>query len=393
MRRTPALAFLLLTIFIDALGLGIVVPVVPALLTSVSGGTAPAAYWSGLINTGYPVLQFLFVPLLGRLSDRWGRRPILIGSLTLLGVDYLAHALASAPWLFALAHALAGAFAGTWTVVNAYVADVIPSEDRLRAFGLIGAAFSLGFVAGPAVGGLLGDLDLRLPFLAAAALAFANAGYGLLILPESRRGDGTTSLNWSVANPFSSILMVVRRPTLRRVTLARFLGDLARMTNQVIWVFVMIARFAWPTSRVGLLMAASAIVGTAASAWLSGPLVRRLGHRGAAVLTSLASALSFVGFAVAPADLLWLAIAAGCVGSIAGTALQAWVTDLVGPDEQGTVQGALASLGSLAEMCVPIVASALFAWSLTVGAPGLILVVAAGCVLVATVVIHHAPSS
>src|SRR5690349_3383291 len=201
MRRAPALSFLLVTVFIDMLGLGLIVPIVPALMTAVTADTATAAFWSGLLGTVYGLLQFAASPLLGRLSDRYGRRPVLLASLACLGVDWLAHAISLSPWTLLVFHALAGACAGTNTVVNAYIADVTEPESRARAYGLIGSAFGLGFVAGPTIGGLLGAVDVRLPFFAAGALCFANAAYGWFVLPESRPGDRTTALTLRTANP------------------------------------------------------------------------------------------------------------------------------------------------------------------------------------------------
>ncbi len=205
MRRAPTLAFLLVTIFIDALGLGLIVPIGPGLLTAITGNAGRAAQWSGLINASYGLAQFLVVPLLGRMADRYGRRPVLVLALTLLGLDYLVHAVANSAWLFLLAHGLAGAFAGTTTAVNAAVADITEPGRRPQAYGRINAAFGVGFIAGPAVGGLLAAVSLRLPFYVAAGLAFANALYGRLIVPESRPGDGRTSLRWRLANPVSTI--------------------------------------------------------------------------------------------------------------------------------------------------------------------------------------------
>ncbi|MEV6801568.1 MFS transporter [Micromonospora rifamycinica] len=244
MRRTPALSFLLVTVFLDMLGLGLIVPIVPALLTAVTEDAAAAVCWSGVLGSSYGLLQFVVSPLLGRLSDRYGRRPVLLVSLSCLGVDWLAHAASPSPWTLLLFHALAGACAGTNTVVNAYLADATAPEARSRAYGLVGAAFGLGFVAGPTVGGLLGTVDVRLPFLAAAALSFANVGYGWFVLPESRPGDRTTPLTLRTANPVSAVAVVLRRPALGRLAYARCCADVARMTHQATWTFFLTHQFA-----------------------------------------------------------------------------------------------------------------------------------------------------
>jgi DHA1 family tetracycline resistance protein-like MFS transporter len=392
MRRPPALAFLLITVFIDMLGLGIVVPVLPTLMTTITGHAASAAHWSGFIDASFGVTQFLAAPLLGRLSDRYGRRPILILAMSLLGVNWVAHAVATTPVTILAAHAAAGALGGTSTVVNAYIADITDPADRPRAYGYVGAAFSIGFVAGPVLGGLLGGVNIRLPFVAAAVLAAANATYGWLVLPESRRGDRRTSITWRVANPISAISAVLGRPELKHLVIARLLSDIARMTDQVMWVFVMVVRFGWPTAKVGVVMAASSVIGGVVAARISGPFVRRLGLRRAAVVAALAGAASLVGYGLVPPG--WLIVACmglGATAAIGNTAVQSWVTSLTSGDEQGTVQGAIAGISAIAETAVPVAATAVFAWSLRIPLPGLVLLVAAVFALASAAVMSRAP--
>jgi DHA1 family tetracycline resistance protein-like MFS transporter len=357
-------------------GLGIVVPVVPGLMTAVTGDPAAGARWSGWIDASFGVTQFLAAPLLGRMADRYGRRPVLILALSFLGLDYLAHAVANRPATMLAAHALAGALAGTTTVVNAYIADITPPEERPRAYGYVSAAFAVGFVAGPAVGGLLGAVNLRLPFLVAAALAGANALYGGFVLPESRRGDRATSLAWRVANPFGAIAGMVRRPGLAHLAVARLLGDIARMANQVTWTFVMVARFGWRTGTVGAVLATSSLLGALVSVKLSGPYVRRLGLRRATVVSACAGAVSLAGFGLAAPWLIVPMMGLGSVAALGGNASQTWISEAAGADEQGTVNGALTGMSAIAEAGVPTVATAVFAWSLAVPLPGLVLVLA-----------------
>ncbi|MEV0133022.1 MFS transporter [Dactylosporangium sp. NPDC050688] len=392
MRRAPALSFLLVTVFIDMLGLGLIVPIAPALLNGITGDPAAGARWSGVIGSSYGLLQFLASPLLGRLCDRYGRRPVLLASLSCLGVDYLAHAVSPTAWLLLLFHAIAGACAGTNTVVNAYIADVTAPERRARAYGLVGTAFGLGFVAGPTIGGLLGAVDVRLPFYAAAALALANVAYGALILPESRPGDRRTPLTLRVVNPVGAITAVLRRPVLGRLAYARCLADVARMTAQVCWTFFVTAQFAWGTAHVGAVMAAGALAGAAFQARLVGPLVRRLGEKRAAVLGGLLGSVSFAGTAAASAPWAVYALqAVGVLASVGGAAAQSWLSGVTGDDEQGTVQGAVTGIGALAETAVPVVATAVFAWSLAHGAPGLVFLGAAGCAAASAVLLAATP--
>ncbi|MEU4623938.1 MFS transporter [Actinoplanes sp. NPDC023801] len=389
--------FLLVTVFVDMLGLGLIVPIVPALMTAVTADPATAVVWSGVLGSTYGMLQFALSPLLGRLSDRYGRRPVLLVSLTCLGVDWLAHASASGPWTLLLFHAVAGACAGTNTVVNAYVADVTEPAERARAYGRIGAAFGLGFVAGPILGGLLGAVDVRLPFLAAAALCFANAAYGWLILPESRPGDRTTPLTLRAANPVTAIIAVLRRPVLGRLTCARLCADVARMIHQSVWSFFLAVQFAWTTAHIGAVMAAGALAGALFQARAVGPIVRRLGDQRAAIAGSLIGAISPAITAVAAAPwMLYTGQAVGVVASFGGAAERSWISRGIRPGEQGTVQGALTGVGAMAEACVPVTAGVAFASLISYGSPALIFAgaavfAAASTLLLATTPGQHPP--
>jgi DHA1 family tetracycline resistance protein-like MFS transporter len=285
-------------------------------------------------------------------------------------------------------HALAGACAGTNTVVNAYIADVTEPKLRARAYGLVGSAFGLGFVAGPTIGGLLGAVDVRLPFYAAAGLAFANVAYGYLILPESRCGDRTTALSVRVANPIGSFTKIVRRPVLGRLTLARFAADIARMTNQVIWTFFVTYQFRWSTAHVGITMAAGALAGVAFQAMAVGPGVRWLGDKRAAVLGSMLGVVALIGTALASAPwAIYTLQAIGVLSSLGSAAAQAWISRATGADEQGTVQGALTGTSAVAEMVVPVTAGAMFAWSLTCSFPGLVYLGAAAFAATSTLLL------
>lgn len=392
MRRAPALSFLLVTVFLDMLGLGLIVPIVPALMTAVTQDATAAVFWSGVLGSIYGLLQFVASPLLGRLSDRYGRRPILLASLTCLGVDWLAHATSPGPWTLLAFHALAGACAGTYTVVNAYIADITKPESRARAYGLIGSAFGLGFVAGPIIGGLLGAVDVRLPFFAAAALSFANVAYGWFVLPESWPGDRTAPLTLRMANPVGSIAVVLRRPMLGRLAYARFCADVARMTHQSTWTFFLTYQFAWSTARIGVVMAAGALASAVFQARAVEPVVRRLGDKRAAIAGSLLGVASLAGTAfVSEPWMLYVLQAVGVLGSLAGAATQSWISRSVRADEQGTVQGALTAIGAGAETVVPAAAGVAFGWSLTYASPGLVFVGAAACAAVSALLLAATP--
>ncbi|TDC41518.1 MFS transporter [Micromonospora sp. KC213] len=394
MRRAPALSFLLVAVFLDMLGLGLIVPIMPALMAAVTKDAAAAVFWSGLLGSVYGLLQFVVSPMLGRLSDRYGRRPVLLVSLTCLGVDWLAHAVSPGPWTLLAFHALAGACAGTKTVVNAYIADTTEPESRARAYGLVGAAFGLGFVAGPIIGGLLGAVDVRLPFFAAAALCFANVAYGWFVLPESRPGDRTTPLSLRMANPLGAVAVVLRRPTLGRLAYARFCADVARMTHQSIWTFFLTYQFAWSTTHIGVVMAAGALTGAVFQARVVGPVVHLLGERRAAVAGSLLGVAALAGTAfVSVPWLLYVLQAVGVLGSVAGPATQSWISRNVRADEQGTVQGALTGLGAVAETLVPVAAGAAFGWSLAYASAGLVFLGAAAFAALSTLLLATMPDA
>lgn len=393
MHRAPALSFLLVTVFLGMLGLGLIVPILPALMTTVTDEPTTAVYWSGVLGSTYGLLQFVVSPLLGRLSDRVGRRPVLLLSLTLLGVDWLAHAACPAPWALLVFHALAGACAGTNTVVNAYVADVTAPAERAPAYGRIGAASGLGFVAGPMIGGLLGAVDVRLPFLVSAGLSFAGVAYGWFVLPESHPGDRSVRLSLRTANPVGAIVVVLRRPVLGRLVYARLCADIARMTQQSVWTFFLAYRFGFGTAQVGLVMAVSALAGALFQARAVGPVVRGLGDRRAAVGGTLVSGVALAGTAVvsAPGSLYVLQVV-GVLGTVAGAATQSWISRSVRAGEQGTVQGALTGVGAIAEMLVPAAAGAAFGWFLGYGEPGLVFVGAAAFTAVSALLLATAPA-
>jgi MFS transporter, DHA1 family, tetracycline resistance protein len=392
MRRTPTLAFLLVTVFINMLGLGLIVPIVPALMTAVTGSAGSGARWSGFIDSSFGITQFLIAPLLGRAADRYGRKPIMVLALVFLAINFCVHGIANTAWLLLAAHAVAGAFAATNTVVNAYIADITEPSHRSKAYGYVGAAFSLGFVAGPVLGGLLGGINVRLPFYVAGAMALANAAYGLVILPESRAGDGVTSLSWKVANPFSAIGAMLRRPELTHLTIARLLSDIARMANQVLWTFVMTSRFGWTTARLGSVMAINALAIATVQATLAGPYTRWLGQRRTAIAGAFLGAADLMAFGLVTRDwLVYPLLALGVFAAIGGPAGQAWISDLAGPQEQGTLQGALTGISAIAEASVPIVAMSVFAWTLSWRQPGLTLMCAGVSALAAALIMTRAP--
>jgi len=378
-RRAPRIGFILVTLGIDALGFGIVVPIVPNLVVQLAHlPPAAASFWVGSLLTAFSSMQFLAAPLLGALSDRFGRRPVLLLSLTGICANYLMLAWApSLPWLF-LGRLVAGGTAANASTAVAYIADVTPAELRAQRFGLIGATFGLGFVLGPAIGGLLGAHGLRLPFLSAAALAGLNATYGLFVIPESLPPERRRPLTWRRANPVGTLGALAAEPGLPRLALAWCSSWFALGAMQSSFVLANEVRLAWGTQENGLALAAVGIGSALVQGLLVRRLVPRLGERRAAMLGygfAAAAYLSF-GFAVRGwiiylgIALQALGIALQALGAVSGPAVQAMVSARAGPERQGEMQGALSSLQGLTAIVSPLVAGSLFGAFAPRGLPG-----------------------
>ncbi len=363
MKRTPGLSFIFVTLLVDVLGVGIIIPILPKLIQSLAhGSVAAGARDYGWLLSLYGAMQFLFSPLLGALSDRFGRRPVLLLSLFFTGVDYVIMALApTLAWLF-VGRVLSGITGASFTAASAYIADVSPPEERAQNFGLIGAAFGIGFIVGPALGGLLGHWGARLPFWAAAALAGANALYGLVILPESLPKEHRRRLSWREANPVGALYVLGRYPIVWGLTGALAASGLAMQCLQSTWVLWSQARFGWDVRQVGLSLGAFGALSLVFQAGLSRVWLPKIGERRAVLLGFAVGTLEYLGYGLATHGWMVYAImvAAG-VSFFAGPATQGLLSRQVGPDEQGGLQGAVSSLSSLMGIIGPLIATALFA--------------------------------
>src|SRR5438445_4402734 len=254
--RRASVVFVLITMFIDVLGMGLVIPILPKLVQSMLGGAiAEASFVFGLLVSIYAVMQFLCAPVLGALSDRFGRRPVILLALVGLGFDYVLLSVAPSIWWLVLGRIVAGAFGATFTPAGAYIADVSPPEKRAANFGLIGVAFGLGFIAGPALGGLLGQADLRLPFMVCAGLTFCNFLFGLLVMPESLRPENRRAVNWTQANPVGALRAVWRYRSVATVVPIFVAAQLAQQALQSVWVPYTTYRYGWSVTDVGLSLA------------------------------------------------------------------------------------------------------------------------------------------
>jgi len=370
-RRSAAAAFIYITILLDFMAMGVTLPVLPRLIQTLGGGGADAvARTFGLFATVFAVMQFLAQPVQGALSDRFGRRPVILASNFGLGIDYLVMALApTLPWLF-LGRVISGAAAGSFTAASAYMADISESDDRAGGFGLIMGAASLGIILGPTIGGLVSVVDPRAPFWLAAILSLANGLYGLFVLPESLKAANRAPVVLSQLNPIGGLAHLVRRyPVLLGMVIVVFLYGLTWQGVNPLFTIYSTYRYAWKPYDIGIFLAALGAMNFAVSSWAVQPITRRLGERNTTLVGMTLQSVALVLFGLAGQSwLFWGALPFLCLGSISGPAWQAQVSNTVGPSEQGRLAGAFGGMFSIAGMAAPIAFSSLFA--LAVGKHG-----------------------
>ncbi len=356
------IAFILVTLFLDILGIGIIIPVLPGLVASFTGGDASsAAPWYAALAAVYAGMQFLFAPLIGALSDRFGRRKVILASLTAFGASYLILAVApSLAWLF-VGRIVAGITGATITAANAYIADVSTPKTRARNFGFVGVAFGLGFIFGPAIGGLLGGIGLRVPFYAAAFVALLGALYGLFVLPESLPPENRRAFSWRRADPFRALLGLRAYPLVAGLAFAFLFFSLAQRGLETVFVLYTDYRYGWGPRENGLALALVGVMAAVVQGGLVRPLVARVGERRTIVAGLTVSMLGFVGYGLASKGwILLVVIAVASLGAVAGPAIQGLIAGTVSATEQGSVQGTLTSMLSLTSVVAPLVAGGLF---------------------------------
>jgi DHA1 family tetracycline resistance protein-like MFS transporter len=363
-RRRAALSFIFITVLLDMLALGLIVPVLPRLVVDfVRGDTARAAEFIGLFTTAWALMQFLFSPLLGLLSDRFGRRPVILLSNLGLGLDYIVMALApTLGWLFA-GRLLSGITSASIPTATAYISDVTPAEKRARSFGMLGAAFGVGFVLGPALGGWLGVMNPRLPFWVAGACSLTNALYGLLVLPESLSPElRQKQLRWKSANPVGALKLLRSHPELLGLATVNFLGYVAHEVYATVYVLYAGYRYAWNARTIGISLAVVGVSTMIISTTVVGPVVKHLGERRALLLGLLCGALGFAIFGWATVGWVFLAaIPINGLWGLAGPPSQSLMTQRVSRSEQGELQGAIGSVRSVAMLVGPGLFSLVFA--------------------------------
>ena len=361
--RKAALAFILVTVVIDMLAFGMIIPVLPLLVQDfMKGDAVRTAEIYGVFGTGWALMQFFFSPVQGALSDRFGRRSVILISCTGLGLDFLLMAVApNLYWLFA-GRIISGICAASISTAGAYIADVTPKEKRAAAFGMIGAAFGIGFVLGPAVGGMLGHISPRLPFWVAAGLALVNASYGFFVLPESLPKDKRSPFSWKRANPVGALVLLRSHPILAGLATSQFLMNLAHAVLPSTAVLYMAYRYHWDSTSVGYMLAGVGACAVVVQGGLVKPIVRKLGERRALGLGLLFGAAGFAIYGLAPTGAwFWVGVPVMSLWGIAGPSAQGIMTHLVEPTEQGQLQGALSSIMGIASCIGPALFTQSFA--------------------------------
>ena len=362
--RKAALGFIFITILVDMTGLGIIIPVMPKLITELTGGSiSDASVYGGWLIFAYAFSQFLFSPVLGGISDRVGRRPVLLFSLFGLGIDYVVLALApNIIWLF-IGRVIAGIGGASITTASAYVADVSPPEKRAQNFGMIGAAFGLGFIIGPVIGGILGEYGSRIPFFAAAGLTLLNWLYGFFIVPESLDKENRRAFSWKRANPIGTLLHLKKYPAIIGMIASIFLVYLAAHAVQSTWAFFTIETFKWTEAEVGYSLGFVGFVVALVQGVLIRPVVKAVGQVKAVYIGLSFNALGLLLFAFATEGwMIYAILVPYALGGFAGPSMQGIMTSQVPVDEQGELQGGMTSMASVTSIIGPVMMTSIFAY-------------------------------
>lgn len=390
-RFKAAIAFILVTAVLDIVAMGIIIPVLPALIEEFAGSNADAGWINGVFVALWALMQFVASPVIGSLSDQHGRRPVILLSAAGLSADYVLMAVAPNLWWLALGRIIAGVTSSSFTTVFAYMADITAPEDRARGYGLIGAAFSAGFVAGPLLGGFLGEISPRAPFWAAAAMSGAAFVYGWLVLPESLAPEKRMPFSWRRANPFGAMVLLRSHPELSGLAVVNFLLWFAHHVFSAVFVLYAGYRYGWTAWQVGAVLALVGVLDMIVQGVLVGPVVRRFGDRATMVFGLFAGAAGIASMGLAPTGFLFmLAMFPNSLWGLSMPTLQSLMTRRVSESEQGQLQGANMSVASIAGVASPLFFGAVYALTARPGLPiafsGLSLIIAAVVLLAAALI-------
>lgn len=361
MRHSPAsLPFILITVFVDMLGIGLMLPVLPALVGELAGSPDLQSYWYGALMVTFGVAQFLAMPLLGALSDRYGRRPVLLLSIFGLGIAYLISATTQSLVVLLLSRIISGGTSASFTVANAYVADITTPAERSKGFGAIGAAFGLGFIVGPALGGILASDDIRLPFWIAAGMALLNGLYGWFVLPESLPLERRRKLKLSQANPFGALKHLKGLQGVGLLIIVYSFILLAQWILQTTWVLYTSFRFQWQPSDNGMALCLVGLMAVLAQGVFMGSLLKRFGEQKLAMMAMTSAMIASIGYGLIDQSwMLYLLITANFLSFTASPALQGLISKAAHETEQGLTQGALNSIASLMTVIAPLIGTPL----------------------------------
>ncbi len=360
--RKASQSFIWMTVFMDVLGIGLIIPVLPSLVGQFTSSPDEQAHWYGMLAATYGVMQFICTPMLGALSDRYGRRPVLLLSIFGLGCSLFVQALATSLITLLLIRILSGGTAASFSVANAYMADITAPQDRAKAFGKLGAAFGVGFIVGPMLGGLLGGEDVRLPFFVAAGMALLNFMYGYFVLPESLPPDRRSAFSLRQANPFSALLRLGQLHGVGGLVGVFALSVFSQFILQTTWVLYTQFRFGWGPTQNGFLLFTVGVVSVVVQGGLQGPLTQRLGDKRLALIGLASSTVAMVAYGFATAGwMMFVIVVANFMANATGPTLQSIVSRAAGPSDQGFTQGSLTAINSIAIIFAPLVGTVILA--------------------------------
>ncbi len=364
MRHNLPTVFILITVVINSIGIGLILPVMPDLIEDVQGASlSDAALWGGVLAASYAVMQFLFSPVVGNLSDRFGRRPVLLLSLFVMMLDYIVLAFAGSIWLLLLGRLIAGIAASTQSTALAYMADISAPEKRAKNFGLISAGFGVGFVLGPIIGGFLGGFDVRAPFIAAACIAGANLLLGWFLVPETLADENRRPFQWKRANPLGGVQQIGKLPGVKWLLVVMLAYQISNYVYPAIWAYYTQAAFDWDVRMVGLSLTAYGVAMAITQGVLISPIMKTLGEMRTIQYGLALNIVSLVAFGFASAGwIIWFLIPISALGAVVAPAMQSFMSRAAGNDQQGELQGVLSSIAALSMIISPLVMTQAFFW-------------------------------